>query len=896
MTTPPFGLINGTYQEGVNLAWNNYGADFGTGGWGYLVDWNQVTTQMATLGSEGVNAIRWWVFADGRYDPVFNANGTTAGFNSGFLADIDHVLQLASQNHEKILLTLLDNTMFNFASTSAGVQLGGHANIVSDPAMRQSFMDNALKPLLQHIAASPYASSVLGYDIINEPEAQIAGGYNGSDFFRGPAQLALSDVQAFVKQATDYIHTYGGAGALATVGSAMPQWTPLWQNLGLDFYEAHYYSWMDFTGPGSGLLPVTSITSDTGVHLDKPVVMGEFATADVSYNLTDTAVGSAEWYLNTIRNDGYAGALGWSVTAGDTASNWTAFQPVFTNWVGRPPPPPPPPGPPAAPTISSFSPDTAPVGDGHTTATTITLTGTGEASSTINLFDGTAAAGTTMVNTSGAWSITDANLAVAIHSFTATDTDANGTSAASPVFSVTVDAAPPPPPPPPPPPTGQLVTNGGFETGNLGGWTLGGNFTSTQFGPEIFITNDAQAGSSAVDMGSVNSDGTLSQTLSTVAGQQYTLDFWLKNLSSGTPNDFTAKWNGQSVFSLVNAPAQGYAEHTFTVTATGSSTVLEFDARQDPADWHLDTISVTPTGATTPPTVSSVVANGAGITNGSGILHAGAVVTLTVDMSEAVTVSGGTPSLTLNDGGTATYQSGSGSSALVFSYTVATGQNTPALTVTRFNANSATITDAAGNPANMAGAVTHPPGTLQVDTTNPDPDGPEPPVLTITSNALTVNAGGSVSLPISVAAVDSDDMVSVKISGLKKYESITDNLDNITFRPRHGSVTLTAAEVNSGLTLNSTYSGTGQPVNTLTVTATNSTAGETGTSAAQTITVTDPPANSSTNVDGVTAAALLAQFGAAGFQGGTNSGGPVGAPPSQAPSTEDTLFLTKPHS
>ena len=87
-----------------------------------------------------------------------------------------------------------------------------------------------------------------------------------------------------------------------------------------------------------------------------------------------------------------------------------------------------------------------------------------------------------------------------------------------------------------------------------------------------------------------------------------------------------------------------------------------------------------------------------------------------------------------------------------------------------------------------------------------------------------------------------------------------------------------------------------------TVTAGNSTAGETGTAAAQTITVTDPPANSSTNVDGVTtlfaqtAAALLAQFGAAGFQNGPNNGGLVGAPLSQAHSADDTSFLTKPHS
>src|SRR5581483_6728260 len=67
----------------------------------------------------------------------------------------------------------------------------------------------------------------------------------------------------------------------------------------------------------------------------------------------------------------------------------------------------------------------------------------------------------------------------------------------------------------------------------------------------------------------------------------------------------------------------------------------------------------TPSGTlqvdTTAPTVASVAASGTGITAGSGDLGAGSVVTLTVNLSEAVTVAGGTPTLTLNDGGTATY-------------------------------------------------------------------------------------------------------------------------------------------------------------------------------------------------------------------------------------------------
>ena len=67
-----------------------------------------------------------------------------------------------------------------------------------------------------------------------------------------------------------------------------------------------------------------------------------------------------------------------------------------------------------------------------------------------------------------------------------------------------------------------------------------------------------------------------------------------------------------------------------------------------------------------------------------------------------MTVAGGTPTLTLNDGGTATYTGGSGSSALTFSYTVGAGQNTAALTATAVNLNAATITDGAGNAANLS--------------------------------------------------------------------------------------------------------------------------------------------------------------------------------------------------
>ena len=100
---------------------------------------------------------------------------------------------------------------------------------------------------------------------------------------------------------------------------------------------------------------------------------------------------------------------------------------------------------------------------------------------------------------------------------------------------------------------------------------------------------------------------------------------------------------------------------------------------------------------TTTPAVSSVTESPF-----SGDLYAGHVVTLTLNMSEAVTVVGGAPTLALNDGGTATYAGGSGTTALTFSYTAAAGQNTAAVAATAVNLNGATIADGAGNAADFS--------------------------------------------------------------------------------------------------------------------------------------------------------------------------------------------------
>ena len=183
--------------------------------------------------------------------------------------------------------------------------------------------------------------------------------------------------------------------------------------------------------------------------------------------------------------------------------------------------------------------------------------------------------------------------------------------------------------------------------------------------------------------------------------------------------------------------------------------------------------------------------------SGSGV--AGDTVTVSIDGTVA---------------GTTTVAAGGG-----WTYTPTSALSNASHTVTATQA-------AAGGPSSTAASDTF---TVNVVTA------PGAPTLTIANSSLTVaGGGGTVALGISVAAPASET-ATVTITGLPRYERITDSLDGESYRG--STITLSEAQVDSGLTLTSRYRGSSFPVATLTVTASD--AG--GTSTPQTITVTDPP-------------------------------------------------------
>jgi hypothetical protein len=82
--------------------------------------------------------------------------------------------------------------------------------------------------------------------------------------------------------------------------------------------------------------------------------------------------------------------------------------------------------------------------------------------------------------------------------------------------------------------------------------------------------------------------------LPTQAGQNYLVSLWLSSPDGQTPNEFSVNWNGGKIFDQLNVGNVGWTNLNFIVTATSSSTLLQFGFQDNPSYLGLDDVSVTP--------------------------------------------------------------------------------------------------------------------------------------------------------------------------------------------------------------------------------------------------------------------------------------------------------------
>ncbi len=301
---------------GANYPWKSYGGDFGGNGWGvYGVHTlpDAYAMQFQQMHDAGLQVVRWFVFTDGRAGIIFDNSGTPTGLDPHVLNDFEVAVAIARDHGVYLVPVLFDFHWMYWAKQDGPVQTGGHSDTITDPNKRTALLDNIVTPLLTAYANEPV---ILAWEIMNEPEWSISDLPDGTP--TGEANsVPLADFYVLAAEISERVHSK--TSAYVTLGAASLKWLKVWTpsfatahqlpQLNLDFYQAHYYPWMDGQSfedhPDFGTLKFSPFEQDyASLELDRPVVIGELVISANASQLLDDLVAN-----------GYAGAWPWSLNA-----------------------------------------------------------------------------------------------------------------------------------------------------------------------------------------------------------------------------------------------------------------------------------------------------------------------------------------------------------------------------------------------------------------------------------------------------------------------------------------------------------------------------------------------------------------------------------------------------
>ena len=271
---------------------------------------------------------------------------------------------------------------------------------------------------------------------------------------------------------------------------------------------------IDTTAPVAPV--ITSFTPDTGTVGDgittaNVLTLSGTAEANATVKIFDGATllnsvvanASGAWSYTTAALSNGAHSL--TATATDAAGNTGVASSALAITVTPPP---------GVPTIASFTTDSGVVGDHITNDSTLTLSGSAVANSTVNIFDGATLLNSVVASASGAWSYTTAALSNGAHSFTATDTISGVTSAASTALSVTIDTTAPVAP---------TITSFSPDTGTVGDGITTANVLTLSGTAEANATVKIFDGATLLNSVVANASGAWSYTTAALSNGAHSL-------------------------------------------------------------------------------------------------------------------------------------------------------------------------------------------------------------------------------------------------------------------------------------------------------------------------------------------------------------------------------------
>jgi hypothetical protein len=301
-----------TWRPIISIPWVTYGADFGG-----VAEWHvsgirsdsHIDQWFDRLEQNGVTAVVWFLFGDGRGALTFDPSGYVRGVAPSFWADYHSVLAAAERHRLKVVWVVTDFEIGMPVQVERGTREYGRADLLQDPAKRYSLIKEALAPILKDKTGSGH---IAGWILINEPEHLLRTGYVTEDALRAYVTEAAAEIKRFQPE-----QRVGLANADL---ASMIQFSDL---RSLDFLVFHHY--------GADLPPPAPFVQEylrgrlNGAGHPRPIFIGEF-----NWNFPPGL--DLYRFVLACREFGYAGMWPWSLRnrLNETGSAGSDTDPQFT--------------------------------------------------------------------------------------------------------------------------------------------------------------------------------------------------------------------------------------------------------------------------------------------------------------------------------------------------------------------------------------------------------------------------------------------------------------------------------------------------------------------------------------------------------------------------------------